>query len=309
MAPKFTCNLRLCFINTKKLFNDGAHLLMNFNIVLTSLLMFSSLAWPKETLIIKNNTCLDVFKLNRLNHSRNTSFSILMHDRFTMNISEKIMHYLDLNRDYIPERVLNTYITDYNLKGSFPEVFAKTYMLYRPVSDFEKIEAFLPNDGIKNILDIGGGIGGVSLLLQQKYSETSHLSLIEQSQRHLNNQKVKPLDVAREFFLINGIKENKFTLIDSKDPDVIKNISSNKYDLIVSFRALGFMFDLDIYYKTILEILRPGGILIFDIRNIEGLPDSSYPPITVILSRLRSDFSDIKIISHTASKVRVIAIK
>ncbi len=130
-------------------------------------------------------------------------------------------------------------------------------------SDWEDLRAFIPKDA-KSVLDIGGGIGGLSLFLYHALKRPS-LTLVEKAQRHQGTRSHNVAAAALEFLTLNGVPQDKVVVLDSDAPDARRRLALGRHDVIVSLRALGYRFSYATYRQVVLSALNPGGTLIFDL--------------------------------------------
>lgn len=139
--------------------------------------------------------------------------------------------------------------------------------------DVLMLKNFLPKN-ISHILDIGAGIGLFELFLHNLYGTNSNISIIEvnrllEIEHHKKSQQTKKLnkplkvlDLAKKFLLKNNI--SNITFIDSKN---ISNILNVPYDLIISIRSWGFLYELDEYLDFVDSNLASNGTVITDINK------------------------------------------
>jgi SAM-dependent methyltransferase len=138
-------------------------------------------------------------------------------------------------------------------------------------NDFNEIEKYLPETQHSTIVDIGSGIGGIDVLLNRHYG-SAELFLVDRTQ---TDRKVwygykqmgsfyNDLSATKEFLSSNGVRSA--TLM---TPDEF-NQSDLKVDIVISFISWGFHYPLETYLAKVKDILKPGGILIIDVRNGKG---------------------------------------
>ena len=134
-------------------------------------------------------------------------------------------------------------------------------------------EHILPE--IKSILDIGAGIGLFDLSLNQLLNHKASFDLIEVEEldeiEHVtnnpihtkkleNNIKIKPVQTLKKLMLANDA-ENINIILDKS----IDQYFHKKYDLILSFRSWGFLYDLNLYEEFVRKTLNHDGIVITDL--------------------------------------------
>ena len=156
------------------------------------------------------------------------------------------------------------YTQNYGRRGlSFDEA----YYRLRIVPDWEQLRPCITRQSVK-ALDIGCGIAGVDLLLH-RHLKRARLTLVDKADRRQNGKTFNLLQAAGEFLQTNGVPANHFELIDSQAPDLFERLQKRKYDLIISLRALGYMFPYDTYASVIPGLLTSGGRLILDVHVMD----------------------------------------
>lgn len=113
-----------------------------------------------------------------------------------------------------------------------------------------------------SILDIGGGLGGIDIVLA-KYFKGAMVSILDgldcPPHVHKHNLPFSNADVAKDFHRKNG---NPHIQCIWPQPSVAEH-----YDLIVSFAAYGFHIDPEDYRWTLQNVVRPHTVMIFDVRK------------------------------------------
>jgi len=137
--------------------------------------------------------------------------------------------------------------------------------------DFNEILSFLPEQGkVKTIVDIGCGLGGISVLLSHYY-DYPELYLVDKNQVsekvkygfHENESFYNSFDVLKKILEMNYIKNYNFVQPEN-DFKEIKNV-----DIVISLLAMGFHFPLYFYFGRIFRCLSKTGIFICDIRKTQ----------------------------------------
>ena len=140
----------------------------------------------------------------------------------------------------------------------FSKIFSKFLINKKQVSkqylelinkEYKNIAKFLI-DGQK-ILTVGGGIGGIELLILNKFPNTK-IDLIEKNYISKKirygwddeNQEVyNNLLLTENFLSLNGIEKTKYNIYDYEE----KNFPNKNYDLIISLYSLDYHYDFNIY--------------------------------------------------------------
>ena len=136
---------------------------------------------------------------------------------------------------------------------------SEAYFRGRVWGDWESIENHLPHiepdTESVNILDLGSGVAGINIALINRY-ENADITLVDKSNR-------QGFDVQK--LGVSLLKRN-FSEIEVRGLGLgSKEIRVKSYDLIVSLRALGYMFPYAYYAETIRRCLKRNGSLILDI--------------------------------------------
>lgn len=146
---------------------------------------------------------------------------------------------------------------------------------YNP-TEMENIHKYLLPLAPQNILEIGCGIGRMSVYLYKYYNwVNSHFFLLGGDSGTKQICNINPdlksgfynsLEATKEFCTINGIKN--YTIINA-EKDYYK-LNLPKFDLVYSFLSIGFHFDLKLYMNSWLKShLADDALLLFGIRSKE----------------------------------------
>lgn len=132
-------------------------------------------------------------------------------------------------------------------------------------NEFLLIEKFIK--GNDKILSIGSGIGGLEILINRKFN--NHISFIEKNYISKkikygwdknNEEGYNSLNLLEEFLLTNGVKKEKFEILDY-DRDVLPE---TKFDVIISLYSLDYHYEFNIYKDYLERVMKPETVLIFD---------------------------------------------
>jgi len=226
-------------------------------------------------------------------------------------LDKKIKIYIDssacewvLNYKYNLIKESNDLQKDLKVKVN-NEVFSFFYYFFKFVMpDILMLKKFLPNDSFQ-ILDIGAGIGLFELFLKQMYGPNTNISIVEVNnltkiEHHKKEKKTKKLDkplkvlnLAKKFLNKNNIFN--ITFIDSNN---VSNQSNKPYDLVISIRSWGFLYDLDKYLDFVNANLGANGIVIADINKR-----------TLCKGKFEKNFNSVKIIQEYEAHYRLIGVK
>lgn len=129
---------------------------------------------------------------------------------------------------------------------------------------YELIRPFLPDlHKPPSILEIGSGLGAVSIMLNNHYKGKCHLELIDGKNDDpvvvYHNETFNNHTVSEDFLNKNGV--NNFTL---STPNFQ---TETKKDLIVSFSAYCFHIEPKVYLKLLEKSFKPNTVCIFNVRR------------------------------------------
>ena len=113
------------------------------------------------------------------------------------------------------------------------------------------------------ILDVGGGMGGIGVLLGRRYPNAGYRVLdgvSDQPEVRSHHQTFNNAVVASDFLAANGVRDFGFyePFVDGFD---------RKFDLVVSFAAWGFHILPGDYLDLVKSALAPGASIILDVRK------------------------------------------
>ena len=142
------------------------------------------------------------------------------------------------------------------------------------ISDIANLNSHI-SPTIESVLDIGAGIGLFDLFLNQLLDQKISFDLIELEKldeiEHVTNKpeltkklednvQIEPVLILKKLMVANNAKN--INIIDSKS---INEHYDKKYDLILSFRSWGFLYDLSLYEEFVRKTLKSDGIVITDL--------------------------------------------
>jgi len=170
--------------------------------------------------------------------------------------------------------------------------------------EYESLQGFLP-DNCSKILDIGCGIAGIDVYINEHYSSQSieyyllDKSEVEESVYYMFEDKgsfYNSLDLAKATLVNNGIYEDNVHLIEATENNDI-NIDEN-VDLVLSLISWGFHYPVNTYLDKVYDILNRKGVLILDVRKgTDGL------------DLITKKFGEYRKVLETDKYIRICAIK
>lgn len=129
--------------------------------------------------------------------------------------------------------------------------------------DFKSFQDFLPFQ-CESILDIGGGIGGIDVLLSSYYNLAPEIAILDsiKSDAHVVSHSIPFNDAAitRQFLSANGVE--KFTPIDHLDLP-----KPRPFDLIISLASWCFHYPPNTYLQWVKACIRDGSVIVVDVRK------------------------------------------
>ena len=123
----------------------------------------------------------------------------------------------------------------------------------------------------KNILDLGCGLGRMSIFLNKKRPSDSKYYLADSSEVpesaaaygwNPGDSWYNDLNLTKEFCELNGL--NNFEIIDLKSGGLHK---LENIDLVFSFLAVGFHYPIESYLAVLKQIMAKDGLMIFGVRR------------------------------------------
>lgn len=136
---------------------------------------------------------------------------------------------------------------------------------------------------IHNWLDIGCGLAWIDLALSQTLAKNGCLSdnyaihLFDKNKLEIASTHkpggFKPThpfynseELAVKMLTLNGVPKNNIRWT-SADVGNLNGINLPQMDLVISMKAWGFHFPLEVYLDSVLALLKPDGYLVLDIRH------------------------------------------
>jgi len=193
----------------------------------------------------------------------------------------------------------------------------EAYYLFRVLPDWEQLRLHIPAKTTA-VLDIGCGIGGIDFLLHRNLKRAK-LTLIDKAERPQNGQTFNVLECAEQFLQANGVPGKDIQTVSSQAPDLFERLQKRRYDLIVSLRALGYMFPYDVYASMIPNLLRPRGRLILDLQTMDRdtlrsrtddviyqrFLQAGFPSEDQVIARLEADVGPVTEVARWSTLVRL----
>ena len=171
-------------------------------------------------------------------------------------------------RKLLGRNIFSNYITKFFLDVN---TIKKNYLSLMQ-SELGLLENYL-NFNNKEILSIGGGVGGLELLIGKKYNcsfsfiEKNYISKkVVYGWDSINNEGYNDLNLLKSFLLENDMNKDRFDIFDY-DQDILPN---KKFDIIISLYSLDYHYDFNIYYEYLKKVSHKQTLLIFDTIKAES---------------------------------------
>ena len=120
----------------------------------------------------------------------------------------------------------------------------------------------------KNLLSIGGGLGGLELIINTKFNaksftfiERNYISKkVKYGWDNENNEAYNDISIQKKFLIKNFMKPSKFSIFDfDNDP-----LPEGNFDIVISLFSLDYHYDFNIYLKYLKNNTHKDCRIIFD---------------------------------------------
>ena len=138
------------------------------------------------------------------------------------------------------------------------------------ISEIDTFKEFLPKN-VKNIMDIGCGLGIINVLLNKFYNDKTSFYLLDKNRIDKkikygfssNYESYNDLNETKRILLENNINENRLFLF-----DVEKEISIDaKIDLVISLKSMGYHYPFETYLNLFKKNCNKNTTFIFDVSD------------------------------------------
>ena len=200
---------------------------------------------------------------------------------------ELCSNFLKKIRKLFGRYLFSNFITKYFLNS---ETIGKSYY-DRMYEEFKTLEKHIDHND-KNLLSIGGGMGGLEVILNNNW-EINFFDFIERNfvskkvvygWSNNNSEAYNNLNLQTEFLTKNGLSKTKFKVFDF-DKDTLP---SKKFDVVISLYSLDYHYDFNQYAKYLKENTHKESKIIFD---------------TVRPDFFKSVFKNVVILNETTKRV------
>ena len=182
-------------------------------------------------------------------HLRNKAARLIILQRIELATS-----FLKKIRKLFGRYIFSNYVSKYFL--NIKSIEKKYYSLMK--LELELLENHIVFEN-KNILSIGGGLGGLELLIGKKFDcsfsfiEKNYISKkVKYGWDHNNIEAYNDLSLLRSFLLDNHMNKEKFKIFDY-DKDILPK---EKFDIIISLYSLDYHYDFNIYSEYLKKLIK-----------------------------------------------------
>ena len=135
-------------------------------------------------------------------------------------------------------------------------------------NEFLILENFI-KESDKLVLSIGGGIGGLELIINQKYDKKKFFFIernyVSKKIKYgwggkINSEAYNNLDIQKKFLIMNQMKNDQINIFDydnGKLPEI-------KFDVVISLLSLDYHYDFDLYKDYLKKVSSDNTKIIFD---------------------------------------------
>ena len=177
---------------------------------------------------------------------------------------ELISSFLVKIRKLFGRFLFSNFVTKYFLDNNL--VRHKYYEVM--LEEFSTLEKFIDiND--KFFLSIGGGIGGLEVIINQKFNNKKFYFIernyISKKVKYgwgglINDEAYNDLSIQKDFLRMNGMQDNQIQIFDY-DKDKLPEL---KFDVIISLLSLDYHYDFDLYSQYLKKVSNQNTKIIFD---------------------------------------------
>ena len=177
---------------------------------------------------------------------------------------ELISSFLVKIRKLFGRFLFSNFVTKYFLDNNL--VRHKYYEVM--LKEFSTLEKFIDiND--KFFLSIGGGIGGLEVIINQKFNNKKFYFIernyISKKVKYgwgglINDEAYNDLSIQKDFLRMNGMQDNQIQIFDY-DKDKLPEL---KFDVIISLLSLDYHYDFDLYSQYLKKVSNQNTKIIFD---------------------------------------------
>ena len=160
--------------------------------------------------------------------------------------------------------LFSSFITKFFLN---PNIIKKKYFKIM-TNEFLTLEKFI-GSGDKSFLSIGGGIGGLELIINQRFKNNIYhfieKNYISKKVKYgwggmENTEAYNDLSIQKDFLKMNDMDENQINIYDYDNDQ----LPEKKFDIIISLLSLDYHYDFNLYEDYLKKVSKPDTKIIFD---------------------------------------------
>ena len=161
---------------------------------------------------------------------------------------------------YIFSNLVTKYFLNANLIG---KRYYETML-----NEFLTLEKFIKQNH-KSILSIGAGLGGLEIIINQKYNDKTFFFIernyVSKKVKYgwggmINDEAYNNLDLQKTFLKMNEMNGNQINIFDYDN----ENLPEKKFDVIISLLSLDYHYDFNIYVEYLKKVSKIKTKIIFD---------------------------------------------
>jgi len=200
---------------------------------------------------------------------------------------ELCSNFLKKIRKFFGRYIFSNFVTKFFLNS---KTIGKSYY-NRMNEEFKTFDKYIDHNN-KNVLSIGGGMGGLEVILNNN-CKINFFDFIERnfvSKKVVygwssnNSEAYNNLNLQTEFLIKNGLSEENFKVYDF-DND---SLPSKKFDVVISLYSLDYHYDFNLYVEYLKKNTHNKSMIIFD---------------TVRADFFKDIFKEVIILSETTKRV------
>lgn len=144
---------------------------------------------------------------------------------------------------------------------------------YTSCPELSKVSSYLNNFFPENVLEIGAGLGRVSVFLKNTFAwkhtkfylldGNSGKTQIAGVNYQAGNNFYNSLKATYDYCISNGIDGSNLSLLNAEKGDKLTTI----FDCCYSFKAFGFHWPINDWLATLRTFTSPNAMLLFELRN------------------------------------------
>ena len=160
--------------------------------------------------------------------------------------------------------LFSSFITKFFLN---PNIIKKKYFKIM-TNEFLTLEKFI-DSGDKSFLSIGGGIGGLELIINQRFKNNIYhfieKNYISKKVKYgwggmENTEAYNDISLQKDFLKMNDMDENQINIYDYDNDQ----LPEKKFDIIISLLSLDYHYDFNLYEDYLKKVSKPDTKIIFD---------------------------------------------